>query len=345
MTKVSIQIVTYNSLKFLGENLRSIFSQTFKDFSVLVIDNGSRDGTAKYLRENFPQVKLILNSKNLGFSFAHNQGIKFTRTPYILVANPDIILEKDFLAELVRMIESKKEIGMVSGKFLKVKFGDQEIKELIKTNILDTTGLKIFKSRRIINRGEGEKDLGQYNKIEEVFGFSGTCVLYRREAIEDVKIPVVSRRGLKFRKEYFDEDFFAYKEDIDLAWRFRLRGWKAIYVPQAVGYHFRTLSGKSELKLADLKKRKIPSFLSFLSYRNHLWTLLKNDFLENFLLHFPFIFFHQLAKEIYLFLTQPFTLIKGSFSFWRGFKKMYKKRRYLLQRAKVKPKEIRKWFE
>ena len=97
MNKVSIQIVSWNSLKFLPDCLESIFNQSFRDFSVLVIDNCSRDHTPEYLERNWPQVKMLKNSRNLGFSRAHNQGILATSGEFVLVLNPDIILELDFL--------------------------------------------------------------------------------------------------------------------------------------------------------------------------------------------------------------------------------------------------------
>jgi GT2 family glycosyltransferase len=328
--KVSIQIVTFNSLKFLPECLKSIFNQTFKDFFVLIIDNASNDETVKYLEDNFPQIKIIKNSKNLGFAKAHNQGISISKSEYILIMNPDVILEKDFLEKLVKEAEKDKKIGSLGGKLLKFKFDNNCP---IKTNIIDSAGLKILKSREVINRGEGEIDNGQYDKKEEVFGISGACVLFRREALEDVKVPIYKKEKNLFF-EYFDQDFFAYKEDVDLAWRLRLFGYKSIYLPEAKAYHFR--------KISVNKKFKKPALINFLSYRNHLWMLLKNESFKNLFLNFFPIFWYQLKKEIYLLFTQPLVLLYGIISFWKVFFKMLQKRRYILKKAKVKPEEILK---
>lgn len=345
--KISIQIVTWNSLKFLPDCLESIFQQTFKDFLVLIIDNASTDGTIEFVEKNYPKVRIIKNSKNLGFARAHNQGIITTQSDYILVMNPDVILEPDFLEKLIEVAEEDKRIGSLGGKLLKIKSGDQEIAERIKTNIIDSTGLKIFKSRRVIDRGEGEIDKGQYNQPEEVFGISGACVLYRRQALEDVLVPRIKadisvnprndqRKSMFTEGEYFDQDFFCYKEDIDLAWRLQLRGWKAIYLPEAKAYHFRSVSISERFNKSPL--------VNFFSYRNHLWMLLKNDYFSNFLRHLWFIFWYQLSKELYLLFTQPDVLFKGSLAFWQGFSKMYKKRKYIIKRAKIKAEEMRKWF-
>jgi len=396
-SKISIQIVTWNSFKFLPDCLESISQQTFKDFSVLVIDNASNDGTQEYIEgliqqsnqpssdvhrtsadarfcsftQSLRSLRFIQNRRNLGFAQAHNQGIVMTDSEYVLVMNPDVILEPDFLERIVNVAEKNKKAGSFGGKLLKAKITNIESNKemalnplkfgalmhpnwcIVKTDIIDSTGLKIFKSRRVIDRGEEEKDTGQYDRQEEVFGISGACVLYRREALEDIKIPKCDPktrihsndsninshgrvRSALFAGEYFDQDFFCYKEDIDLAWRLQLRGWKAIYVPEAKAYHLRTVS------IANRFSKSV--WVNFLSYRNHLWMLLKNDYFRNFLLHLWHIFWYQLAKEIYLLFTQPLVLWKGSFAFWQGFFKMYKKRWYIMKNAKIAAGEIRQWF-
>jgi len=357
MAKISIQVTTWNSRKYLKDCFDSIFSQDWQDFSVLVIDNASTDKTVEFIKQSYPGVYSLENVRNLGFAKANNQGIKITESEFILVMNPDIVLNRNFLTRLVRAMERDKKIASAGGKLLKIKLGDIELDEKIRTKIIDSTGLKILKSRRALDRGEGEQDLGQYDRARDVFGISGACVLYRREALEDIKVPIIRnsyiRKKFVIRSkadevvyEYFDENFFAYKEDIDLAWRLRLRGWKAVYVPGALAYHFRGVTGhKGRLRKVDLaiQARKTP-MINFYAYRNHLWMLLKNSFWSNLFRHFWFIFFYQLKKELYLLFTQPGILIKGSLAFWKGYCKMMTKRKYILGRAKLGPGEMRKWF-
>lgn len=352
-SKVSIQIVTFNSQRFIKSCLDSIFSQTFQDFSILIIDNASRDDTVAFIKEryskNFIQEKfkssarlfVVRNPKNTGFSYAHNQGIIMSKSDFVLVMNPDMILEQDFLKRLVMDIEKDKNIASVGGKLLRLRLGDPELDEKIKTRIIDTTGLMILKSRRIIDRGEGEKDMNQYDKKTNVFGISGACALYRRCALEDIKIPPLEGRTLKSssagKSEYFDNDFFAYKEDADLSWRLQLRAWKAKYVPGAVAYHFR--AG------APLGRRFSQSkFVNFLSFRNHLWTLIKNSYWLNFLLHSWAILPYQLLKKFYLLFTQPLTFIKSGLSFCVKLPKIFEKRKYIMGRSKVGPKVMQNWF-
>ncbi len=355
--RVSIQIVTWNSRKFLKDCLDSVFAQTYPNFSVLVVDNASDDGSAEFVKENYPprvgligkignlirgnpDIYVMQNVKNLGFARAHNQGFAISQADFILVLNPDVILEPDFLEKLVKSTEKQaqngkesKRLGSLGGKMLKVRLGDVELDEKITTKIIDSTGLKIFRNRRVIDRGEGEKDKGQYDKKNKVFGISGACVLYNRAMLEDLKLPLPDGRF-----EYFDEDFFAYKEDVDLAWRANLFGWLAVYVPEAGAYHFR--GG------APVNQRFSQShWVNFFSYRNHLWMLAKNSFCSNSFRHLWLIFWYQLSKEFYLLITQPGILFGGGFSFWGRYYKMTRKRKYIFKKTKVRAKEMRKWFQ
>lgn len=345
--KLSIQIITFNNRQFIRDCLDSLFKQTYQDFSILIIDNASNDGTLKFIQDQYSisQIKknfkssaklfVFRNIKNMGFAQAHNQGLKMSQSELVLVLNPDIILEPNFLERLIKVLTNDEKIGSVGGKLLKIRLGDLELQEKIRTKLIDSTGLTILKSRRVIDRGEGEEDQKQYDKKTKVFGISGACVLYRKQALEDVRVLIGQ---VKEKIEYFDQDFFAYKEDVDLAWRLNLRGWQAVYVPQAKAYHFR--AGASINRRFSQAK-----LINFLSFRNHLWMLLKNNYAQNFLIHFFYIFKYLISKKVYLLFTQPLVLVKSGFSFYTGLHKMYQKRKYILSRAKVSPKEMRKWFQ
>ncbi|MCD6442060.1 glycosyltransferase family 2 protein [bacterium] len=315
--------------------LDSVFAQTYKDFSVLIIDNASTDKTIEFIRKkysSFENLFILKNVQNLGFAPAHNQGFNISQSDFILVMNPDIVLQPDFLEKLMTTMKTNRRIGSCSGKLLKMKFNNSETKvKGIKTEIIDSTGLLIRKSGQAIDRGEGEEDRGQYNKENDVFGLSGACVLYRRKALEDVKIPI--SKGY----EYFDNDFFAYKEDVDLAWRLNLRNWRNVYVSEAMAYHFRAGAPKS--------KRFCQSpLINFYSFRNHLWMLIKDIYFPIFWKNIGRIFLYLSLKKTYLFFTQPRILFQSGFSFWKKFFKMIHKRRYIMRKAKACPEKINKWF-
>lgn len=379
-SKVIVQIVTWNSEKFLKDCLDSVFQQTFKNFSLLIIDNGSSDKTLDIVKDYSPEkiqekfkrtnrLFIFHNNKNLGFCRAHNQGFNLRQSEFVLVMNPDIILEPDFLEQIMKAaIKAKKEkIGSFGPKLLKIRSGDWECQEKIKTDILDSAGLKLLKNYHFVERGQGQKDQGQYDQVAKVFGLTGACVLYCRTALEEVKIPKINTARLRSRQtraaagaqfsnqikdlekigEYFDEDFFAYQEDIDLAWRLQMAGWSSLYVPKAKAYHYRGTGLKEKPGLREIVKSHFhrPVQVEFFSYRNHLWLLFKNLQAANFFFGFFWIFIYQLGKKTYLFFTKPKILFKATFSFFLKFGRILRKRRMIMRQVKIRPKEIRTWME
>ena len=324
---VTIIIITWNSLKYLPYCLKSIFDQTFKDFSIIIIDNGSTDGTIDFIRKEYPQTTLLQNRKNLGFAQANNQGIKLAKTKYILLCNTDIILEKDFLKNAVTTIQSNNKIASVGGKLLKVKWDKEELPKPIKTDIIDSCGIKIHKSHQATEIAVNEKDRGQYNTQKEVFGISGALVLYRRSTLENVK----------YNQEYFDENYFSYKEDIDLAWRLKLVGYKSIFIPKAIAYHFRSISQK------DTREFR-PKLLNQLSYKNHFLSIIKNQTLINLIIYSSFILWYELKKFIYILILEQSTL-PALFTFFKQLPQTLQKRNFIISNKKISSKEIRKWFK
>ncbi|NCO23210.1 glycosyltransferase family 2 protein [bacterium (Candidatus Moisslbacteria) CG12_big_fil_rev_8_21_14_0_65_36_11] len=320
--KLTIQIVAYNSLKFLPGCLASLKGQTFKDFDILVVDNHSTDGTGEFLREKYPGIYVFRNLKNLGFARSHNQGFSLKKSEYVLVLNPDIVLEPDFLEKLIKGADKKKKGFSFSPKLLKIKTGNEDLGEKIKTNIIDSTGLKIYPSGQVKDRGEGEEDKGQYDKKTEIFGVSGACALYQRDLLKKVG--------------FFDDDFFAYKEDADLAWRAQLFGFSSYYIPEAKAYHYRQ---------APKERRLFQSqFVAFYSFRNGLFLLLKNVHWQNFFLYFPLIFAYQMTKKFYLLFKAPETSFKAKLSFLQYLSAMYRKREKIFKRAKITAKQFRRKF-
>ncbi len=293
--KISIVIVTYNSLKFLKECLESILNQTFSGFEIIVIDNKSFDGSLEFVKKNYPTVKTLRNVNNLGLCRANNQGIKLSLGEYVLIMNPDVILEKDFLEKIIEQAEKLPQAGSLGGKLLRLINGE-------KTDIIDSTGLKIFPYYKIVDRGAGERVGGGNcprltNALEEVFGITGACVLYRKKALEDIKQ----------NDQYFDERFFAYKEDIDLAWRLKKKDWQNWYVPEAVAYHQRAI-------FLGKERKKRNRMISYYSYRNHLLLLTKHLDKKTFWQNAWRIIPYELGKFIYILFFETGN-IKAFFDF------------------------------
>lgn len=317
MSKVSINIVTYNAIKYIPFCISSIFNQSYKNFDVVIIDNNSSDGTQEYIKHAYPNIKLIENTENMGFAHAHNQAIEQNNSEYILVTNQDIFLEPDFLEILVNFADNNPEYASFGGKLKKMKFN--ETGHFEKLDYIDSLYLDHTIGYRFINYGEGKEDSSKFNQNLSVFGISGALVMYRRNALETIRYS---------GSEYFDNDFFMYKEDIDMAWRLNNAGYKAVYLYNAIAYHERGFSGgNSGISDTIKRKNKDKEFLAKISYRNHLYILLKNLYLSEFILKFPFIFYEEMKKVVYYIMFKKNVLIFGIKEFIKNYSKIKNKRK------------------
>lgn len=343
LPKVTIQIVTWNSMKYLPFTLESIFSQTYRDFQVLVIDNNSQDETVDFIRKNYPEVTVFQNKKNLGFSKANNQGIMLLHSPYIVFCNPDIVLEKNWLEIIMQKaeLEEYKDVGSFGGKLLKLKPNNDEIDQTSKTSVIDSCGLKINRSRKITEIGVG-RDSSEFENDQEIFGCSGALVLYKRETLDDCLI----RTKTNPKGEYFDEDFFFYKEDVDLSWRARIFGWKSMFISTAIAYHVRSISGSENNNLSEIIKnrKKQSSFGKYYSYRNHLFLLIKNEFYRNFIKDFWSIKWFELKKAGYVMIFE-FKNLRAWFEILKMLPQMLAKRKEINKKAKINYIDFAKWIE
>jgi len=325
MAKISINLVTWNGENYVEECLRSVMNQSFKDFSVVVIDNGSTDNTVEVIREKYPHLKIVEHKNNQGFAKAHNQAVHWTNSQYVLMLNQDVALHEDFLKETVRFLDNNSNVGAVSGRIYKMKEGE-------KTNYIDSLGLRIYKNFKVLDLGSGEVGLEREKQNKEVFGVSGAAPVFRRKALEEVV----------YQKEYFDESFFSYKEDVDLSFRLRLAGWESWCVVGAVAHHVRSVSGSGEKdgnKKIFKNRRSKSRFANYYSYRNHLY------FLKKCLPKMTFaVFFYEFSKFLYLLLFEVRTL-KAWKDFMANKKELKAKRRVILKNRKIETSELNKWLK
>ncbi len=345
--RLYIHILTRNSRRFLPDLLKSLHKQTYQDFTVRILDNGSADGTVEFLQEKFPGTLVARNLRNIGFAEGHNQLIRYTLdhlpatekdNAAIVWMNDDMILHPNALAELASAWRKNKGIGAIQPKIYRA-FGqhasDEEIVEVIKSDILDSTGMSLTKSWRMVERGAGEMDKGQYDKQTDVFAPSGAMALMPINVIEDLMIGT----------ELFDKDFFAYREDCDLGLRLRKRGWRVVFVPKAIVYHYRGMYGAAKMSFKEriLNRRRHKSdYLKALATRNQWFVLLKNLTLADFILFFPYISAAELSRLLYIMFFEPKT-VKVAVSSLSLLPKMWKKRKIILTSAKVKESELRKY--
>src|SRR5271157_5809202 len=251
---VSVAIVTWNSTQYLEECFASLERQDYRELEVIIVDNASSDGTRALLREAESRWRVIYNASNVGFAAGQNQAMRASAGQWVLCLNPDVVLSPDFVSQLVAAGEAHPEAGSVCGKLLR---WDPEAGQH-KTNIIDSTGIYFTRNMRHLDRGAEELDTGQYDRMQCVFGASGAAAMFRRKCIEDVSV----------EGEFFDEEFFAFREDADLAWRAQVMGWKCLYVPTAVAWHVRRVTPE--------RREQLPLVINWHSVKNRFLMRGKN---------------------------------------------------------------------
>ena len=302
----------------------SILAQTYPYIELILVDNASEDGSVDFVKQNYPQVKVYVNEKNLGFCGGNNVGIRRATGDYIALMNNDAVMDPNCVAEMVRTIEKDPQVGAVATKILLED----------KPTHLDAAGIGVCLDGLAIGRGRMEA-ADKYNEEKEVFFVSDCMSLYRKEMVEDI--------GL------YDEDFFAYAEETDLGWRARLKGWKTIYNPRAIATHSHssTLGAYSPFKV-------------FLVERNRIWVAIKNlplTYLVQGIFYTLARYFYQ-AYSVFagkgaageFVKTMPkwqlaWILIKATVSAWVGIPKMLSKRAKILREKRISNADIKNLFD
>ncbi|MFH1632172.1 MAG: glycosyltransferase family 2 protein [bacterium] len=340
-------MLTWNDRKYLPDLFESLDNQTYKDFTLRVLDNGSNDETVEYLQQYHPHCLVSRNNKNNGFAGGFNQLFRFTFDrlqleqeidSFILIMNSDMILAPTCFEELVKALKANPKLGAVQPKLYRA-FGerarDEVLQETIKSDVIDTTGLRLHKNWRLADRGAGEIDAGQYDSLEDIIGPSGTMALFRIKALRDVMVD----------STVFDSDFFAYREDCDLAWRLRKLGWKSRFVPTAIGYHYRGMYGAEQQSLLNrLKNRQGQSpFTAALSTRNQLFVLIKNLTLWSAIVSFPRLLVSEGSRVFYGLFFEPETR-KRLLGMGAHLPSMIRKRKVIKQNAREPEKAIRSYL-
>ena len=262
--KVSVVVPNWNGMRFVGMCLDSLAKLDFEDYEVIVVDNGSTDGSREMIEEKYPHVRLLKLPYNMGFAIACNEGIKASNAEYIVLLNNDIEVTSDWLRELYEGMERHPECGMGTTKMM---FLDQR-------DVFYNTGDLFHSWSAGGGRGQGEKDLGQYEREEYVFGACAGAGIYRRDFFNKV--------GL------FDEDFFIFAEDVDLNMRGQLQGLKTVYLPKAKVYHIGTAT------VGLYSDRYV-----YLCKRNDIWVFIKNYSLSMYFKYLFSIWKHQFADIKY----------------------------------------------
>ena len=239
--KVTIVIPNYNGKHFMEPCLSSLSEQTYKNFHILVVDNASSDGSIEYMEENYPDIELIKLQKNFGFSKAVNIGIQHSRTPYVILLNNDTTVDTRYVEEMVKAIEKSPKIFSVSSKMI----------QMYHPELIDSAGDLYTLLGWGVCRGCG-RPVSNYQKYDEIFTACAGAAIYRRSVFDEIG--------------YFDENHFAYLEDIDIGYRARIYGYYNMYCPTALVYHVG--SGTSGSKYNSFKVKLAARNNLYLNYKN-----------------------------------------------------------------------------
>lgn len=315
--QLSLVIVKYHSAAILSRLLHSIQQQSYQPSEIIIIDNTDVEHNNNIADDDmrlFPHVRIFSQKNNLDFAKGYNLGIAKAQNPFVLLLNQRIICTPDAIKHLMSAMIGNVRLGAVAPLLLRK----------ISPRVIDSCGIENNIFFCFTNIGEGETDLPD-DAHERLVALSGAAMLLRKEAVDDI----VSHGGGR-NHEFFDEQFIAYKEDIDIGFRLRQRGWNIAVVPQSIMLYHRNAQKKATI-LADAEGRHRRSFrANAYSLRNQWWMLLKNIPTITLLLRAPLILLMECGKILVIFITHPNTL-RILPSFFSGLPRIIAKRRAIIQ--------------
>ncbi|MDW7726665.1 MAG: glycosyltransferase family 2 protein [Candidatus Methanoperedens sp.] len=257
LSKVTIIILNWNGKKDTVECLESLKHITYPNYEILLVDNGSTDGSVEYFRERYPDIEIIENEKNMGYAEGNNVGIRKAMkngADYVLLLNNDTVVDPEFLDELVKVAESDPGIGFAGPKVYYYDYNQ-------KKDVINFAGGKLDMWKgKTYHIGLNEVDSGQYDEIKEVDYVEGSCLLLRKDVINEI--------GL------LDPVYFAYWEENDLCMRGNKAGYISIFVPKAKIWHKISASNTNKNKIYYLTRNKFWFIKRYATWNQHLLFLL-----------------------------------------------------------------------
>jgi GT2 family glycosyltransferase len=307
MPEISVIVVNWNGKHFLETCLSALRQQIFRDFEIILVDNGSQDGSAEYVRSNFSEVRLLALSENRGFTGGNIAGWEQSRGDLIILLNNDTEADPHWLDEIHKANLEFPQMGSFASKMLLFDQRDR----------IDNCGFDLTVLGLPIDRGRGETDGPAWAVAAKVFGACGGAATYRRSMLEDVG--------------FLDNDFFMTFEDVDLAFRCQLRGYECMLVPGAIVYHYYRAT-----------MAKYPARQSFFSQRNIELVYLKNMPLGLIVRSLPQRLLYQLGGVIFC-LKQGvgLSVLKAKLDAIRQLPRSISKRRTILNRRTIRDDQLR----
>ncbi|XES78261.1 MAG: glycosyltransferase family 2 protein [Candidatus Bathyarchaeia archaeon] len=248
--KVSVIILNLNGMKLLQKTLPMLLKTNYPDMEVIVVDNGSCDGSVSYLKQNCPSVTVMSLKENVGITIGNNIGASVANGKYLAFINNDMEVDSEWLTPLVMALEADSSIGCCDSKYLNYF-------ERNKFDVSCGAGRFMDKFGNCLNRGGGQVDTGQFDCRQEVF--HGMAIF---------------RKDLFAKAGGYDASFFAYFDETDLCWRLHRMGYKIVYIPESIIYHM----GSATSSVSSAKKKKMKKPIAFHFYKNRLRMLIKNQF-------------------------------------------------------------------
>lgn len=267
MAKASVIIVNWNGRHLLKECLDSVFAQKTKDFEVILVDNASTDGSVQFVKESYPEVKLIQNSSNAGFAPANNTAARAAKGEFLVLLNYDTAVEPDWLGELLKPLEKDKSLGCTSSKVILYD----------RRGLINSAGI-FFSFIGVSGSLGDEVPRSAFADPTEVFAPSGASFAIRKSLYEELG--------------GFDESYFMYEEDMDLGWRVWNAGFRILMIPSSIVYH----------KYSPVQK----PYKYYYMTRNRLWTIWKNTRLRHLVWLLPMAFLSSLSIALLFILLLKF---------------------------------------
>lgn len=311
---VSVVIANWNGAGFIRRCLDAVYAQTQLPDEVVVVDNGSADDSVALIRAHYPLIRLIERPTNEGFSRGYNLGIQQARGHYVLILNTDVFLDRDFLCRVCKVMQQRLDVGSVAAKVVKAD-----------TDVIDNVGQHIQPWLKVVN-SKNSTDMA------EVFAGSGAALFCRRAMLDDI-----AEDGM-----FFDESFFLCWEDMDLAWRAQLRGWRCVFAPDAVAHHLGSASQGGQVR--TLQK---PAFVQRHIWKNRYLIVTKNASLFEFLVLLPFLLMGEVLHWVMILVRVPRRLplfVVSHIDFLRLLPQMLRQRRVIQRRRRVGCRAILNFF-
>lgn len=313
---VSVGIVTWNADALIGRCIDSVRQQTHPAVTLHVWDNASSSDGRHCVDRATREDERTWSPANIGFAGGHNRLIAASRGAYYLCLNPDAVLSPTYVERLVAALEAAPAAGSATGRLLR----------LDTPAVLDSTGIVMTRDQRHLDRGADEPAPERFDTApEDIFGPSGAAALYRRSMLDDVAV----------QGEVFDEDFFAYREDADLAWRARVQGWSSLYVPTAEAWHRRRVTPE--------RRRDLPKAVNRYSVRNRFLLRLKNQSGRE-ALRFLWPTLRRDLQVVGYVLLREHSSLPGLLDVLRLTPRMWRKRNAIARKRRATPTEVARWF-